>query len=265
MSNISEYLKNISNYPLLTKEEEIELSKRNLDGDTEAHNKLINSNLRLVVSIAKKYNSHGVSFLDLIQEGNIGLMKAVNKFDPTKDIRFSTYATWWIRQSILRFLTSTKGIMRYPAYVHDNISKIKKYLRKVKKENCKKPSPEKISEDLDMRLNQVKKSLKLINSSAVSLEATYGNNLNLHNIIPDEEILEEQLFAKHKNSVLADLVNRLEDTEKKVIIERYGLFGAPKLTLEEIGGQVGLTRERIRQIQNMAITKLQRKIQRRKF
>jgi len=263
MDNISEYLKGISYYQLLSKKEEKALSQKSLDGEENAREILINSNLRLVVSIAKKYSYTGTSFLDLIQEGNIGLIKAVEKFDPEKDIRFSTYATWWIKQSILRYLTSTKGIMRYPAYVHDNIAKIKKYIALNRDLFPDKPNPYLIAENLDLKIKEVKKCLNLISSSSVSFEESIGDNLTLHSIIPsNNQSLEDEVLVKLENDALAKLLDKLSINEKRVVIKRFGLFGSPQLTLEEIGNQIGVTRERIRQIQNIAIKKLKKKVKR---
>ncbi|OQY09443.1 MAG: RNA polymerase subunit sigma-70 [Fusobacteriia bacterium 4572_132] len=259
MDDISEYLKGISYYQLLSKKEEKILSQKSLKGEENAREILINSNLRLVVSIAKKYSYTGTNLLDLIQEGNIGLIKAVEKFNPKKDVRFSTYATWWIKQSILRYLTSTRGIMRYPAYVHDNISKIKKYISQNRNLFPDKPNPYVIAEELDLKIKEVKKCLKLIASSSISFEEYIGEDLTLHSVLPSNDQLEEKILIKLENDSLNKLLNKLSYNEKKVVIQRFGLFGEPELTLEEIGNQIGLTRERIRQIQNNAIKKLKKK------
>ncbi len=256
--NITEYLKDISFYPLLSKDEEYELSLLSTEGDTEARDRLIISNLRLVVSVAKKYMNVGMPIQDLIQEGNIGLIKAVEKFNPYLGKRFSTYATWWIKQSILRALSSTKGIMRYPAYVHDNISKIKKFLQAYKINSEAVPNSEFIAEVLEMKVSEVDKCINLINLSYVSFEESFRDNINLHNIIPDKCYLEDQIFEEFASKELEAMLNTLNDKEKRVIIYRFGLFDTDPLTLEEIGNKLGLTRERIRQIQIIALKKLKK-------
>lgn len=256
---IAEYLKDISNHSLLTREEECELSMLALSGDKNARDKLITSNLRLVVSIAKRYFHLGMPLPDLIQEGNIGLIKAVEKFDPTMGKRFSTYATWWIKQSILRALTTTKGMMRFPAYVHDNISKISKFIQEYKSVNEQVPSAEIIAEALDFKIKDIRKYLDLINQSYLSLEDTYSENMSLHNLIPDEFYFEDELFMECEYSELRELLNKLNSKEKQVLVHRYGLFDNTVLTLEQIGEEMNLTRERIRQIQIIALKKLRTK------
>lgn len=257
--NITDYLKDISFYPLLSKDEECELSTLSANGDDDAREKLIISNLRLVVSVAKKYVNVGMPIQDLIQEGNIGLIKAVEKFDPSLGKRFSTYATWWIKQSILRALSSTKGIMRYPAYVHDNISKIKKFLQAYKISSDAIPDNEFIAEILEMKVSEVEKCINLINLSYVSFEESFNNeNVNLHSVIPDKLFVEEQVFEDFESSELEDMLSVLNDKEKKVIIYRFGLFNTDALTLEDIGSKLNLTRERIRQIQIIALKKLKK-------
>ncbi len=257
--HISDYLKDISYYPLLTRDEEYSLSRRASAGDDEARDKLIISNLRLVVSVAKKYFHVGLPMQDLIQEGNIGLIKAVERFDPELGKRFSTYATWWIKQSILRALTTTKGIMRYPAYVHDNISKISKFIQEYKSEHETVPEVEAIAEALEFKVKDVKKYLDLINQSYVSLEENFQDNVSLHSMIADKSYFEEDLLAEYDYLELVDLLNKLNNKEKKVIINRYGLFDNKIKTLEQIGAEMNLTRERIRQIQLIALKKLRTK------
>lgn len=253
---ISEYLKDISHHSLLTREEEYQLSVMAIEGDDSARERLITSNLRLVVSIAKRYFHLGLPLQDLIQEGNIGLIKAVEKFDPTMGKRFSTYATWWIKQSILRALTTTKGMMRYPAYVHDNISKISKFIQMYKSRNEAIPTPEVIAKALEFKVKDVKKCLDLINQSFVSFEDNFNDNVSLHNLIPDAFYFEDELFAEYEYIELMELLNKLNSKEKKVIVHRYGLFDNTVLTLEQIGEEMNLTRERIRQIQLIALKKL---------
>lgn len=257
--HISEYLKDISYYPLLTKDEEYFLSMAAAEGDSEARDRLINSNLRLVVSVAKKYFFVGLPMQDLIQEGNIGLIKAVEKFNPDFGKRFSTYATWWIKQSILRALRTTKGIVRYPAYVHDNISKISKFIQEYKSKNESNPELEFIAKSLDFKVKDVQKYLDLINQSYVSFEEEGNDSISLHSVVPDKNFFEDDLLTEYEYMELANLINKLNPKEKKVIICRYGLFNNSSMTLEEIGEEMNLTRERIRQIQIVALRKLKTK------
>ncbi|WP_319371152.1 sigma-70 family RNA polymerase sigma factor [uncultured Ilyobacter sp.] len=257
--NISNYLKEISHYPLLTKEEEIEFALKAQNGDESAQEKLITSNLRLVVSIAKKYINIGIPVLDLIQEGNIGLIKAVSKFDTTMDKRFSTYATFWIKQSILRYISSNKGVIRYPTYIYDNISKINKFIRDHKNKYGSIPSIETIALGLELKEKDVEKYINIFEQSLNSLEESYGENGDLHSIIPSEDLFEEQIITDSVNEELMKNLKILNSKERDVIIHRFGLFNKNILTLEEIGNHLNLTRERIRQIQLKAIDKLRDK------
>lgn len=258
--NISDYLKEISHYPLLTKEEEIKYSLEALDGIEEARDMLVVSNLRLVVSIAKKYTNLGIPLLDLVQEGNIGLIKAVQKFDPELDKRFSTYATFWIKQSILRHISSNRGLIRFPTYIYDNISKINKFIQNYKTENSRTPTCQEISEFLGIKEKNIEKYTDIFEHNFSSLEESYGENIDFHGIITSEENFEEELIDRDKNDKLMNYLNVLTPNEKSVIISRYGLFNSNILTLGEIGDNLKLTRERIRQIQLKAIWKLKNEI-----
>lgn len=257
--NISNYLKEISHYPLLTKQEEIEFALKAQNGDEAAQEKLVTSNLRLVVSIAKKYINIGIPVLDLIQEGNIGLIKAVKKFDTTMDKRFSTYATFWIKQSILRYISSNKGVIRYPTYIYDNISKINKFIRDYKNKYDSVPSIKNIARGLEFKEKDVEKYINIFEMSLNSLEESYGENGDLHSIIPSEDLFEEQIITDSVNEELMKNLKILNSKERDVIIHRFGLFNKNVLTLEEIGSHLNLTRERIRQIQLKAIDKLRDK------
>ncbi len=255
--NISNYLKEISHYPLLTRDEEIEVSKHILEGDIDAQDRLITANLRLVVSIAKKYTKLGVPIQDLIQEGNIGLMKAVEKFDYTMGKKFSTYATFWIKQSILRYISSNKGVIRYPVYIYDNLAKIKKYIAVYKSKNSCEPTLEDIAEHTELKLRDVKRYLKLDDVTFNSLDEAYGETGDLHGMIADKtEFIEENLIAQSDKEKLLQTLEILGPKERKIIIHRFGLLENEVLTLDVLGKRLNLTRERIRQLQIRALNKL---------
>lgn len=254
--DMSEYLKEISHYPLLTKEEERIYSFKILQGDEEYKDKLIVSNLRLVVSIAKRYSNLGIPMLDLIQEGNIGLIKAVEKFDPRMRIRFSTYATFWIKQGILRYISCNKNLIRVPTYIYENISKINKFIQKYRNEIGEEPTFTEVGEKLNMKEHDVERYLFLEEKNFNFLEDTYGDNGDYHEVIPGEDCLEETIVEGDVKKSILMFIEKLTPNEKKVIIHRYGLFNQTIKTLEEIGNELQLTRERIRQIQISAIDKL---------
>ncbi len=255
--NISSYLKEISSYPLLSRDEEVEISKSILEGDLEAYDKLITANLRLVVSIAKRYTKLGVPLQDLIQEGNIGLIKAVEKFDYTMGKKFSTYATFWIKQSILRYISSNKGVIRYPVYIYDNLSKIKKFVSEYIVKYGNSPDITVIAKGVYMKEKDVEKYLKLNNTFLNSLDETYGENCDLHGALPDESgYIEDNLILESDREKLLKTLDILEEKEKNIIIFRFGLLGEEILTLDVLGKQMNLTRERVRQLQIRALKKL---------
>lgn len=258
--NISEYLKEISHYPLLTKNEEIEYTKKAQLGDVEAKDMLVISNLRLVVSIAKKYSNLGIPILDLIQEGNIGLIRATEKFDISLDRRFSTYATFWIRQSILRHISSSRSLIRLPTYIYDNVSKINKFTQSYRTQNNSMPSNEEIATFLGLKVKDIIKYTEIFEHNFSSLEETYGENIDFHGIVPADENFEETILERNSTEELMEYLEILTPNEKSVIISRYGLFNSAVLTLGEIGDNLNLTRERIRQIQLKAIDKLKEEI-----
>lgn len=253
---MSEYLKEISHYPLLTKEEENMYSFKIQEGHLEYKDKLVVSNLRLVVSIAKKYCNLGIPMLDLIQEGNIGLIRAVDKFDPRMSIRFSTYATFWIKQGILRYISCNKNLIRVPTYVYENISKINKFIQKYRSEIGEDPTFSLVGQNLNMKENDVEKYLYLEEKNFSFLEDTYGDNGDYHEVIPSDECVEEDVIENETKRRILMFIEKLSPNERKVIIHRYGLFNQAIKTLEEIGNELQLTRERIRQIQLNAIDKL---------
>ncbi|MGL6064029.1 MAG: sigma-70 family RNA polymerase sigma factor [Fusobacteriaceae bacterium] len=258
--NITDYLEDISQYPLLKKNEEINYSIRAKKGDIEAKNLIIISNLRLVVSIAKKYTNLGIPFLDLIQEGNIGLIKATEKFDPSLEKRFSTYAIFWIKQSILSHISTNRCGMRFPQYIYDNISKINKFTQSYKTLHTTFPTLDEISKNLGVKVKDIKKYIEISEKNFVSLEETCGENIDFHDIIASDENLESILIHKDTNEELLKFLDSLAPNEKNVIIGRYGLFNSEVLTLGEIGVKLSLTKERIRQIQLKAIDKLKIKL-----
>lgn len=255
--NISNYLKEIGDYPLLTREEEIEISKHILEGDIEAQSQLITANLRLVVSIAKKYTQLGIPIQDLIQEGNIGLMKAVEKFDHTMGRKFSTYATFWIKQSIFRYISSNKGVIRYPVYIYDNLAKIKKVIAKYKLKYSYEPSLEEVAAETELKIKDIKRYLKLNDVTFNSLDDSYGETGDLHSIIADENgYIEENLILESDKKKLLKTLDILGAKEKLIIIHRFGLLDNEILTLDILGKKMNLTRERIRQLQVRALNKL---------
>ncbi|NLP16433.1 MAG: RNA polymerase sigma factor RpoD [Clostridiales bacterium] len=253
------YLKEIGNYPLLTMEEEVELAKRIEDGDEDAKQILAESNLRLVVSIAKRYVGRGLSFLDLIQEGNLGLIKAVDKFDYTKGFKFSTYATWWIRQAITRSIADQSRTIRIPVHMSEIINKTYRVSRTLLQELGREPTEQELADSLDMPVEKVREVLK-ISSDPISLDIPIGEEDDSHlgDFIRDENILGPEESAAY--SILRDQIFMLLDTlterEQKVLLLRFGLTDGRTRTLEEVGKEFNVTRERIRQIEAKALRKL---------
>lgn len=254
------YLKEIGQVPLLTAEEEVEIAKRIEAGDEEARSILISSNLRLVVSIAKKYVGRGMLFLDLIQEGNMGLVKAVEKFDYRKGFKFSTYATWWIRQAITRAIADQARTIRIPVHMVETINKLKRVERQLVQELGRDPTPKEISERLEGISPEKVREIQKIALDPVSLETPIGEEDDSHlgDFIEDkdatspDEYANNQLLKDEINSVLAGLTDR----EEKVLRLRFGLYDGRTRTLEEVGKEFNVTRERIRQIEAKALRKL---------
>ncbi len=253
------YLKEIGRVPLLTSEEEIELSIRIADGDEKAKQRLAEANLRLVVSIAKRYVGRGMQFLDLIQEGNLGLIKAVDKFDYTKGFKFSTYATWWIRQAITRAIADQARTIRIPVHMVETINKVKKTSSQLLHKNGHDPSAEEIAQELDMAPDKVREILRLA-QEPVSLETPIGEEEDSHlgDFIPDDEALSPADAASISllKEQLAEVLKTLTPREEKVLSLRYGLEDGHPRTLEEVGKEFNVTRERIRQIEAKALRKL---------
>lgn len=253
------YLKEIGNYPLLTIEEEVSLSKRIENGDEEAKNILAESNLRLVVSIAKKYVGRGLSFLDLIQEGNLGLIKAVEKFDYTKGFKFSTYATWWIRQAITRSIADQSRTIRIPVHMSEIINRTYRASRSLLQTLGREPTEQELAEEVNLPIEKVREVLK-ISSDPVSLDTPIGEEDDSHlgDFIKDEAVMGPEEAASY--SILKDQIAKLLDTlterEQRVLILRFGLSDGRTRTLEEVGKEFNVTRERIRQIEAKALRKL---------
>ena len=253
------YLKEIGKVDLLSMDEEIKLAERILEGDEKAKKRLSEANLRLVVSIAKRYVGRGMLFLDLIQEGNLGLIKAVEKFDYTKGFKFSTYATWWIRQAITRAIADQARTIRIPVHMVETINKVIRVSRQLLQELGHDPSPEEIAEEMNMPVNKVREILRVA-QEPVSLETPIGEEEDSHlgDFIPDEDALApadaaSQLLLKEAlNAVLKTLTPR----EAKVLTLRFGLEDGHPKTLEEVGAEFNVTRERIRQIEAKALRKL---------
>ena len=253
------YLKEIGTVPLLTAEEEYSLAMKKQEGDEYAKQRLIEANLRLVVSIAKRYTGRGMSFLDLVQEGNLGLIKGVEKFDPEKGFKLSTYATWWIRQSVTRALADQARTIRVPVHMVETINKMSKMQRKLTLELGYEPSVKELAEHLDMTEEKVQEIMQIAREPA-SLETPIGeeDDSNLGDFVADANVLspegnvESVMLREHIDSLLDDLKER----ERQVIVLRFGLEDGHPRTLEEVGREFNVTRERIRQIEAKALRKL---------
>ena len=256
---VRQYLKEIGRIPLLDAEQEKTLAERMLNGDESAKEKLVESNLRLVVSIAKKYLGRGMYFLDLIQEGNLGLMKAVEKFDYTKGYKFSTYATWWIRQAITRAIADQARTIRIPVHMVETIHKVTKYSRQMQQELGREPTAEEIGEKIGLSADRVRDILKM-SQDPVSLETPIGEEEDSHlgDFIPDDDTPAPADAAA--STILREVIERelhtLTPREEHVIKLRFGLYDGRNRTLEEVGKEFDITRERIRQIEAKALRKL---------
>ena len=253
------YLKEIGKVPLLTAEEELEIAQRMAAGDEEARKKLSESNLRLVVSIAKRYVGRGMQFLDLIQEGNLGLIKAVEKFDYSKGYKFSTYATWWIRQAITRAIADQARTIRIPVHMVETINKLIRVSRQLLQEYGREPTPEEIAKEMGVSEEKVREITKIA-QEPVSLETPIGEEEDSHlgDFIPDDDIpapAEAAAFTMLKEQ-LTDVLDTLTPREEKVLRLRFGLDDGRARTLEEVGREFNVTRERIRQIEAKALRKL---------
>ncbi len=265
---VRQYLREIGKYPLLDAEEEIELAKNYEKQSKRAKDKLIESNLRLVVSIAKKYIGRGLSLLDLIQEGNQGLIRAVEKYDWRRGFKFSTYATWWIRQAITRAIADQARTIRIPVHMVETINKLYRTSQKLMQELGREPTPEEIGQELELTADRVREIFK-ISQETTSLDTKVGEDEDstLGDFIPDEsqdspvDAASKQLLKDHLEEVLGTLTER----ESKVLALRFGLDGGQARTLEEVGKVFGVTRERIRQIEAKALRKLRHPSRRKKL
>ena len=258
------YLREIGKIPLLSAEEEQELAQRIVKGDKKAKDKMVESNMRLVVSIAKRYGGRGLDFLDLIQEGNTGLLRAVEKFDPEKGFKFSTYATWWIRQAITRAIADQARTIRIPVHMVETINKVLRTTRKLTTELNREPTNEEIAKELDMEPEKVDYVMR-IKQDIASLDASVGHEGDdedsvLGDFVEDEERDSPEDSAANQifKEQLAEILSTLSEREQKIIRLRFGIGGGRPHTLEEVGNEFAVTRERIRQIEAKALSKLRK-------
>lgn len=260
--SIQMYLREIGQYPLLTAQEERDLAKRIVDGDTEARNLLARANLRLVVSIAKKYvgRSPDLTLLDLIQEGNLGLFKAVDKFDFTKGFKFSTYATWWIRQAITRALADQSRTIRIPVHMVETMAKYKQVSRRLAQDFGRDPMPEEIATEMGVEVEKIYQ-IEKISQDTISLELPIGDDddrSRLSDFIADDKIISPDQEVAHRilSDQMTEILDSLSEKERKILKMRHGLLDGTYHTLEEVGKEFGVTRERIRQIEAKALEKI---------
>ena len=258
------YLREIGKIPLLTPEEEADLAQRIVKGDKKAKDKMVESNMRLVVSIAKRYGGRGLDFLDLIQEGNTGLLRAVEKFDPAKGFKFSTYATWWVRQAITRAIADQARTIRIPVHMVETINKVLRTTRKLTSELNREPTNEEIAAELHMEPDKVDYVMR-IKQDIASLDASVGRDGDdedsvLGDFVEDEERVSPEDSAANQilKEQLSEIISTLTDREQKIIRLRFGIGGGRPHTLEEVGAEFDVTRERIRQIEAKALSKLRK-------
>ena len=258
------YLREIGKIPLLSNEEEVDLAYRIVKGEKKAKDKMVEANMRLVVSIAKRYSGRGLDFLDLIQEGNTGLLRAVEKFDPDKGFKFSTYATWWIRQAITRAIADQARTIRIPVHMVETINKVLRATRKLTNELNREPTVEEIAKEMGMEPEKVDYVMK-IKQDIASLDATVGRDGDdedsvLGDFIEDEGRVspEDAAAAQMLKEQIAEILSSLSEREQKVVKRRFGIGGGRPHTLEEVGAEFSVTRERIRQIEAKALSKLRK-------
>ena len=258
------YLREIGKIPLLSNEEEVDLAYRIVKGEKKAKDKMVEANMRLVVSIAKRYSGRGLDFLDLIQEGNTGLLRAVEKFDPDKGFKFSTYATWWIRQAITRAIADQARTIRIPVHMVETINKVLRATRKLTNELNREPTVEEIANEMGMEPEKIDYVMK-IKQDIASLDATVGRDGDdedsvLGDFIEDEGRVspEDAAAAQMLKEQIAEILSSLSEREQKVVKLRFGIGGGRPHTLEEVGAEFSVTRERIRQIEAKALSKLRK-------
>ena len=258
------YLREIGKIPLLSNEEEAELAQKIVKGDKKAKDKMVEANMRLVVSIAKRYSGRGLDFLDLIQEGNTGLLRAVEKFDPEKGFKFSTYATWWIRQAITRAIADQARTIRIPVHMVETINKVLRTTRKLTTELNREPTSAEIAKELDMEVEKIEYVMR-IKQDIASLDASVGRDGDdedsvLGDFVEDEERASPEDSAANQilKEQLASIISTLSEREQKIIKMRFGIGGERPHTLEEVGYEFSVTRERIRQIEAKALSKLRK-------
>jgi RNA polymerase primary sigma factor len=260
------YLREIGQTPLLTIEQEIQLAARIKKGDKEARSQMIRANLRLVVKIAHDYANLGLPLLDLVSEGNIGLMKAVERFDPAKGGKLSTYAAWWIKQSIKRALANQSKTIRLPVHLVDKIAKIKRVSLSMSEELGREPTDQELADEVGLSAAKLSQ-LRTVSIRPASLDAPMNDEdgTEFGEIVGDDNAVDpaENLSDKNLQEEIADLLRVLDDRERKIIMSRFGLDGGNSRTLEEVGEKFGVTRERIRQLQNIALAKLRRALRKR--
>ncbi len=263
-TGIKIYLREIGQIPLLTPEQEVELAAKIKRGDNQARSLMIRSNLRLVVKIAHDYANLGLPLLDLISEGNIGLMKAVERFDPAKGGKLSTYAAWWIKQSIKRALANQSKTIRLPVHLVDKISKMRRVALQMSEELGREPTDQELADEVGLAAGKISQ-LKTVSIRPASLDAPISDedSTEFGEIVGDMEAQTpfEQLRDQNLRDEVGDLLDVLDEREKKIIYARFGLDGGKAKTLEEVGRKFGVTRERIRQLQNIALSKLRRALQ----
>ena len=258
------YLREIGKIPLLSQEEELELTKKAAKGNKKAKDKMVEANMRLVVSIAKRYSGRGLDFLDLIQEGNTGLLRAVEKFDPDKGFKFSTYATWWIRQAITRAIADQARTIRIPVHMVETINKVLRATRKLTQELNREPTTLEVAKEMDMEPEKVEYVMK-IKQDIASLDQSVGRDGDdedsvLGDFVEDEERISPEDSAANQilKEQLATIIGTLSEREQKIIKLRFGIGGGRPHTLEEVGAEFSVTRERIRQIEAKALSKLRK-------
>lgn len=264
---LQSYLKDIGKIKLLKTEEELELGRKTALGDKEAKKKLIRANLRLVVSIAKKFTGQGVLFLDLVQEGSLGLIRAAERYDYKRGFKFSTYATWWIKQTIIRAIANNSKTIRIPVHMAEKIRTYKKVSNYLTKKFDREPTLEEIAKEMKISTKKVRNIINAMQKDPVSLETPITENLTLSDYLEDEnsEFPEKRIQKFFLKRDIGKFLQELSDREQKILIERFGINGEKPKTLEQLGKETGFSKERIRQIENLAVSKLRHSKQKHKM